>query len=323
MAKSTKAYLAFIFISIAWGTTYLAIKVGVLHYPPFLFAGMRQVISGLVIMMIGLLMSRKTDMSWKNLKHNMLIGFLLITVGNGLVTWAERFVPSGVAALICGLMPIIAVMINLASSKKENINSIIALGMLLGFAGVGMIFRDNIADLGNTAYLAGILSLFAATSCWAWGSIINKKKASPINAIFNSGMQLLFGGVFLLIISPFSETYENVLVWNAEAFWSLIYLIIFGSILAYTAYIYALRELPVGFVTSYAYINPLVAVLCGYWVLNEQLTWFTALSFAFIVAGIFVVNQGYRRERKKAEINQFGNNAVSALPTPDPQKVNP
>ena len=80
MARSTKAYLAFIFISIAWGTTYLAIKVGVLHYPPFLFAGMRQVISGLVIMILGLMMSRKTDLSWKNLKHNMLIGFLLIPV---------------------------------------------------------------------------------------------------------------------------------------------------------------------------------------------------------------------------------------------------
>ncbi|MCD6064857.1 MAG: hypothetical protein K0R82_2768 [Flavipsychrobacter sp.] len=308
MAKNTKAYIALIFICIVWGTTYLFIRVGVEHYPAFLFAGVRQVVSAIIIMVIGLAMSKKVDLSLTSLKHQALVGFLLITIGNGLVTWAEKYVPSGVAALICSLMPIITVMINLASAKGERPNLSIMIGTLVGFGGVALIFRDNIADLADTQYLLGMIGLLCATSAWSLGSVINKRRQFPVNPVFNSGLQLMFGGIFLLIASPVFDTYENALVWDTEAFWSLVYLIIFGSVAAYTAYMYALKELPVGLVATYAYVNPLVAVILGYLVLNEQLTWYTALSFAAIMTGVYLVNRGYirkhmaaRRERVKAK----------------------
>ncbi|WP_276134330.1 DMT family transporter [Polluticoccus soli] len=314
MAKHTKAYIALVFICIVWGTTYLFIRLGVEHYPAFLFAGVRQVISALIIMALGLAMAKKVDLSWASIKHQALVGFLLITVGNGLVTWAEKYVPSGVAALICSLMPIITVMINLASAKGERPNPSILLGTLVGFSGVALIFRDNIADLANTQYLLGMLGLLCATSSWSLGSVINKRHQFPTNPVFNSGLQLMFGGIFLLIASPAFDSYENVFTWHAGAFWSLLYLIIFGSVAAYTAYMYALKELPVGLVATYAYVNPLVAVILGYLILDEQLTWYTALSFAAIMTGVYMVNRGYIRKHLAARREK--ERAKEVLPTP-------
>jgi drug/metabolite transporter (DMT)-like permease len=297
MKTSTKAYISFLFICIVWGTTYLALRIGVLHYPPFLFAGVRQVISGVILSAVALAINKKADWSWRNLAQQLVVGILLITMGNGLVTWAEKTIPSGVAALICSMMPIFAVLINLATNG-ERLNIFIVLGMLLGFGGVALIFQNNIAELGNSNYLLGIGTLFIATFSWAVGSMMNKKRANKVNPIFNSGLQLFFGGVVMLFISPVADSYEQVDWVNTEGLLALAYLIIFGSVLAFAAYMYALKELPVGLVTSYAYVNPLVAVILGYLVLNETLNWFTALAFVSIICGVYLVNMGYKKQNK-------------------------
>jgi drug/metabolite transporter (DMT)-like permease len=249
---------------------------------------------------IGLYMSRKVDFSVNNLKKQLVVGFLLITMGNGMVTWGEKYIPSGVAALICSMMPIFTVIFNLVGSKTEKINLPIIGGMLLGFVGVALIFRDNIADLGNTSYLLGIGATFIATSSWALGSVYNKKRnQGAVNPIFNSGLQLMFGGIFLFIGSPFIDSYDNIYMVDKDALWALAYLVVFGSVAAYTAYMYALKELPVGLVSTYAYVNPLVAVIIGYLWASEQLTWFTGLSFISIMVGVYIVNYGYRKQQKE------------------------
>lgn len=314
MSKHTKAYLALIFICIVWGTTYLAIRLGVQHFPAFLFAAIRQLVSGIIILAIGLFMSRKVDLSIGNIRHQAFVGFLLITLGNGLVTWGEKYVPSGVAALICSLMPIIAVMMNLIGAKKERVNGMIVAGMITGFAGVGLIFKDDVSEITNTEYLLGIFATLIATSSWAAGSVFNKKRISLINPVFNAGLQVIFGGFFLLAFSPMIDSYDYMDFWHPEVIWSLFYLVVFGSVAAYTAYMFALKELPVGIVTLYAYVNPLVAVLLGYLVLSEPLTWITALAFVSIVGGVYLVNYGYRKQHQKDKLKDFGNNAMSALP---------
>jgi drug/metabolite transporter (DMT)-like permease len=300
MKKNTKAYIAYIFISIVWGTTYLALRIGVMHWPAFLFAGIRQTIAGIILTGVALLLNKKADWSAKNLLQQAIIGLLLITLGNGLVTWAERVVSSGVSALICSTMPISAVIINISTSK-DRLNLPIIIGMILSFAGVALIFKDNVSELSNPAYLAGIVTLFIATSSWAMGSIMNKKRAHSINPIFNSGLQLFFGGLIMLCISPVADDFSNVAYNNKEGLFALVYLIVFGSVLAFAAYMYALKELPVGFVTSYAYINPLIAVLVGHWVLDETLNWFTALAFVTIIGGVYLVNKGYRKQHLAAQ----------------------
>lgn len=304
MPTNTKAYISLVFICIVWGTTYLAIRVGVMHYPAFLFAGVRQTISGLILMAIALMANRNKDLSLKNILRQMLVGFLMLTLGNGCVTWGERTVPSGAAALICSMMPLFAVLFNVMSSQREKFNFQIGAGMVLGTVGVALIFKNNINDLSNTAYIAGMMAILLATSSWALGSIVNKKNVNPVNPFFNSGLQLLFGGIFMLMLSPAVDNLSNIDPWNKEGLLALVYLIVFGSVLAYAAYMYTLSKLPVGVATIYAYVNPLVAVILGHYLLKEELNIYTALAFIAIATSVFLVNMGYRKQHRVAEENR-------------------
>lgn len=305
MNRTTKAYLAIAFMSIAWGTTYLAIRIAVLHYPAFLFAGLRQTIAGLLMAIVALLLYKKVDLSPRVVYTNMLIGFLMITVGNGIVSYAEKTVPSGVAALICSMMPLNAVILNILLNRDEKLNPMIIAGLFLAMGGVALIFRDNLADLANPVYFWGMIAIFIGTASWALGSIRSKTLAGVRNPLFNAAMQLFFGGALLLLFSPLVDSYEHLEPFQPDALKAMAYLIIVGSFLAFTAYMFALKVLPVGIVTLYAYVNPLVAVLLGYFIMSERLTWYTALAFATIVSGVYLVNTGYRKQKlKDNQINE-------------------
>ncbi len=303
MARQTKAYIALIFICITWGTTYLAIRVGVKHYPAMLFAGTRQFIAGIILIIAALAVNKNKDLSMKNILLQMLVGFLMLSVGNGGVTWGEKYIPSGVAALICSMMPLFAVLFNLVSSKKDHFNATIGAGLILGVCGVGLIFKNSFADLSSPLYLQGILTTLLATAAWAAGSIVNKTNKNPVNPFFNSGLQLLFGGVFMLLLSPVLDNYQGFQLWDKDGILSLIYLIIFGSALAYAAYMYALSKLPVGVATLYAYVNPLIAVLTGYVFLHEQLNIYTGMAFVTIIVSVYLMNKGYRKQHQESLTN--------------------
>ncbi len=262
-------------------------------------AGVRQLVSFFIIAAIALSINKKVNFSKQNQLRNAIIGFLMITVGNGVVSYAEQVIPSGVAALVCSMMPISVVILNLLFSSVERPDWLIGLGMLLGFAGVALIFRNDLAALSDPRYLFGILATLLATFGWGGGSILSKKWSNPVNPMMDAGMQVGFGGVFLLLGSPLVDNYAVTDWHNTDAMWALIYLIIFGSVIAFTAYRYALKNLPVGFVTSYAYVNPLVAVIIGFFA-GEVVTGWTALSFAAIIAGVAIVNAGYGRRKKLA-----------------------
>jgi drug/metabolite transporter (DMT)-like permease len=305
MKRQTLAYLAYAFICIIWGTTYLAIRIAVFHFPPFLMAGARQVIAALILGGIALLISRKVDLSFSNVLRQGLIGILLITLGNGLVTWSEQYIESGVAALICSTMPISAVMINIISGK-EKLHIRVGFGMLMGFAGVALIFHDSLSHLKNIdngIIVWAILALFIATFCWALGSILNKRNADAKNSLFNAALQIFIGGLIMLFISPFADDYTNLDIWNVDGQWAFWYLILFGSVMAYAAYMFALKVLPVGFVTSYAYFNPMVAVLLGVLMLHERFNVYSIIAFLMIISGVFIVRSGYQKQHLLLEEN--------------------
>lgn len=296
--QRTLAYLSYAYIAVIWGTTYLGIRIAVTHWPAFAMAGVRQVVSSFIMCGLAFAINRSADWKGRNILQNAIIGFLMISVGNGIVSWAEMYVPSGVAALICSTMPISVVIINLLSGKSERLNWLIGTGMLLGFLGVALIFRQDVKALGNPKYLTGIIGLVIATFGWAGGSILSKHWGSNKNPMFDSGMQVFFGGLFLLISSPLVDDYSKAEWGNTDALLAIGYLILFGSVLAFTFYRYALKVLPVGFVTSYAYINPLVAVLLGMYA-GEALNQWVVTSFVAIIGGVFLVNTGYQQRRKK------------------------
>jgi len=216
-------------------------------------------------------------------------------VGNGVVSWAENTVPSGVAALVCSAMPISVVLLSFFSSTKDRLKPITIVGMLLGFLGVAVIFRSDVAALGNRQYLVGILGLLVATFGWGGGSLLMKRCAGSGNATLDVMLQIFFGGLIMLLLSPTFENYNNITWWNPRALLAWGYLVIFGSMLAMLAYQYALKHLPVSFVTSYAYINPLVAVVLGAAFYSEPLNIWTFFSFTLIAGGVFLVNKGKAR----------------------------
>ncbi|MCK6616243.1 MAG: EamA family transporter [Cyclobacteriaceae bacterium] len=286
-------YVALAAVSFIWGTTYLALRIGVLHFPPFLFTAIRQVSAGVILMMLITSLKKASWPSGGYVLQQAVAGFFLITMGNGLVAWSEVHIPSGVAAIICSLMPVAVILINLAIGRDEKPNLTIGFGVMLGLGGIVLMFSEHVAEFSKTEYLLGILLTLGAVVSWAFGSIWIKRHHSNSNPFVNAALQMFFGGLFCLPISLLVDDLTTV-SWSPEAVYTLLYLIVFGSIVAYASYLYALRSLPMTIVSLYAYVNPLVAVILGWIVLNEKLNLTIGLAIAVTIAGIYLVNRGYQ-----------------------------
>lgn len=287
------AYLALAAVCIIWGTTYLALRIAVQHFPPFLFSAIRQSTAGLLLITFMLTVGKVKWPALAQIRQQAIAGFFMITLGNGLVAWAEMHIPSGIAAIICSLMPVLVILINLSINRDERPTLPIMMGVALGMIGIILIFSEHVASFSRTEYLLGILVTFMAALSWASGSIWIKKKNTDANPFLNAGMQMMFGGLWMFPLS-FAIDDLSAIHWSAEAAYSLLYLIVFGSIIAYASYSYALRKLPMTIVSLYAYVNPLVAVFLGWLVLDEKLNARIIVAFLLTVAGIYIVNRGYQ-----------------------------
>lgn len=298
------AYAALSAVCLIWGTTYLALRIAVADFPPFLFTALRQTTAGILLLGFMLTWGKAVLPGKDQLLRQSIGGFFMLTLGNGLVAWGEMHVPSGVAAIICSLMPVLVILINLFSSKDEKPTVPIIIGVALGLIGIVIIFGEHISEFSKSQYIIGILAIFGAVAGWAGGSIWIKKKNTESNPFVNAGLQMFFGGLWCF---PLSLIFDDltVVTWSAEAAYSMIYLIVFGSIIAYASYSYALRKLPMTIVSMYAYINPLVAVLLGWLVLDEKLNLKIVVAFVLTVAGIYIVNKGYQlRNEWKAQFSR-------------------
>ncbi len=273
-------------------------RIGVMQFPPFLFAALRQIPAGLLL--CGFLILAKSEKlpSLNELRIHAFRGFLMITCGNGLVSWAEVLVPSGLAAIICSTMPVVVILINLTINRTEFPNWIVVLGVLIGLCGILLVFSEYLSDFANPGYRLGIMFIFVATIAWAVGSVLTKQRANKSNPFFNAGMQMLFGGLFCLPLSFAFDDLSNVIV-SSEVVYALLYLSLIGSIAAFSMYAYTLAKLPITIASLYSYVNPLVAVVLGWLVLSEKLNMKIGLAFLITVLGIYLVSYGYQRQQKK------------------------
>jgi drug/metabolite transporter (DMT)-like permease len=297
------AYIALAAVCLIWGTTYLALRIAVLHFPPFLFTAIRQTTAGLLLIVFMIYVAKATWPSKEQLINQAIGGFFMISLGNGLVAWSEMHIPSGVAAIICSLMPVLVIIINLSVNREEKPTAPILIGVVMGLLGIVMIFSEHINDF-STQYIMGIVMTFLAVASWAGGSIWIKRHNTTSNPFLNAGLQMFFGGFLLFPVSLAADNLDSV-SWSPEAAYSLIYLIVFGSIIAYAAYSYSLRKLPMTIVSLYAYVNPIVAVLLGWAVLNEKLNMQIGIAILITIAGIYIVNRGYQlRNLWKAQFSK-------------------
>lgn len=299
--KKTLAILALVAVCFIWGTTYLALRIGVTDFPPFIFSAIRQILAGLILLSVMLTLGKAKLPSWNNVFNQAVAGFFMFTMGNGLVGWAEVHVSSGLAAIVSSMVPIWIILLNMKVSQDEKPNFPIIAGLLIGLSGIIMIFGQHVNEFSNPIYQWGIVAMFVANISWAAGSVWIKRKNHDSNLFVNAGLQMLFGGLFMLPFSAVADDYSQFQFTPAIAY-ALIYLILFGSIVAYICFTYAIKHLPMTIVSLYAYINPLVAVLLGWIILDEKFTITIFIAMLITVAGVYLVNRGYQlRKEWKAQ----------------------
>ncbi|TAE90088.1 MAG: multidrug DMT transporter permease [Bacteroidetes bacterium] len=292
MTNKFKAWLAFTGVAFFWGTTFLAIRIGVQSMPPFLMAGLRHFIGGLLICSFFLIKGYALP-TWPQFKVYIINGVLMLAIGNGLVTWAEMHISSGLAALICALTPLSIIGVNrVFGLHKEKLGLQALLGILICLVAQVIIFRDNLKELANPNYVIGIIFIVIAIIGWGIGSIYSKNKQTGINPFYGAGLQMISAGVILLVFGTgmgewpaFKPTMEGI--------YSVIYLVIFGSLIGYGSFMYVLKQLPATIVSTYAYINTIVAVILGWLWLDEKLNLSIGIAVVLTIVGVWLVNRSF------------------------------
>lgn len=272
-------------VYLVWGSTYLAIRMAVREgsgFPPFTMGATRLLAAGAVLLLWAAWTRNRLKLAGRELALMAEAGILLWAAGNGLVMWAEQRADSGYAALLVASTPIwVALLESLLDRRVPSLS--LFLPLLVGFAGVGLLAGPELLA-GTKADALAVLALLLAPLCWGGGSILLRRRPSSLAPLASSGYQQLFGGLGLAIAAVAAR--EPAPAPAPEAWWAWGYLIVFGSMLAFTSYIRALRLLPLGLVMTYAYVNPVIAVLLGRLVLDEPITAWTLAGSALVLLGV-------------------------------------
>ena len=297
--STLNVWLALGTVYLVWGSTYLAIAIAVQTLPPLFYSGIRFGLAGLIL--TAWLAIRGVDLrvSWRELGGAAAVGTLMLAIANGLVNVAERTVPSGVAALIVASIPLWIVVYRMVA--RERVGRDLLAGVFLGLVGVGVLVVPG--GLNGTIDPLGAIVLFIATLSWALGTFLSPRLATPRNALVSTAYQMLAGGVVLIVVGAVSGEIAHVdpSTFSLRSLLALAYLVSFGSLLAFTAYTWLLRNAPVSLVSTYAFVNPVVAVVLGALVLGEAITTNVLIGAAVIVVAVaFIVfrqNAARRSER--------------------------
>lgn len=304
-ASTVLIVLSFVAVYVIWGSTYLAIKYAIGTLPPFLMAGTRFLFAGAILFTWARLrgastQGQKSSQQWR---RAFIIGALLLLGGNGGVTWAERYLSSGLAALLVASEPLWIVMWNWISGGSRP-NAKASLGLITGLAGVALLVSGGFGEgqASTTMSFIGAGVVILASMAWAGGSVYSIHRPVQASAPLASGMQMLCGGACLLLLGLFTGEFSRLDLRNASwlSLGAFLYLIVFGSIVAFTAYSYLLRNVSPSRSATYAYVNPVVAVLLGWAIASEPVTPRVVLAAAIIVASVVLITT-YGKERSKDE----------------------
>ena len=288
--ENTKAIIAWLNVCVIWGTTYLVIRIGVGHMPPMLFAGIRWVIAGVIFITV-LKWQGKSLPKAKELVHLAVVGLALIGFGNGLVVFAEQWIPSGLAALLITTVPFFMVGMESFLPKGPRLNATILTGLIMGLIGGLLIFGEDVKYLADPNNLVGVLGLLGAVFFWSIGSLYSKYVKVDVHPLMGASVQMLIAGIVLSVVGILIGELPR-LNFEIIGLLSLAYLVIVGSLVGYCSYIYAIAKLPLSLISTYAYINPVIALFLGWIILDEKLNFQIAIAAAVIIAGVFIVKQG-------------------------------
>lgn len=291
-----KAYLALAVVSFFWGTTYLAIRISVVDIPALFLVGVRQFISGLIMVAYFRMMGHQWP-DRKSLINITIQGILFLCISNGLMTWALQYVPSGLAAIIAALMPLFVVLFSVLLLRFARFTKLMILGLLIGIGGIATIFYEHLASMLDAKFAFGIVLCLIATMSWSFGTVYASKNKPATHILFGVGLQMLIAGVIMLLVCLASGQYMNLADSHLSSLLSLVYLIVVGSVLTYSAYLFAVSKLPPTLVSIYAYINPLVAIILGWLILHEKMSLNVLIGSLITVGGVYLVNREFKKQQ--------------------------
>jgi drug/metabolite transporter (DMT)-like permease len=289
-ASRAQIIAAFASIYLVWGSTYLAIRYAVQTIPPFLMGGLRFVVSGALLYLWTRSRgaTRPTRLHWRNA---IIAGAFLLLGGNGAVVWAEQFVPSGLTALLVSILPFWLVIIEWIRPPRQRPSGAVLVGLVLGFIGiVVLVGPGNLGGHGDVRPLGAVVLILGSLS-WAIGSFWSRDARLPESGLLTTGMEMLGGGALLLIVGLLSgelSQFDIHLISGASAA-GLIYLITFGSLIGFTSYIWLLDKVSPARLGTYAYVNPIVAVILGWAIAGERLSVRTAVAAAIVICAVALI----------------------------------
>ena len=298
-----RIWIALISIYLIWGSTYLAIRFAVESIPPFLMASTRFIIPGLILYGWRRIAGDKAP-TFREWKSTAIIGLLLLLGGNGAVTWAEQIIPSGIAAMVIGSVPLWIIILNLFTKEGKHQDKKVIISALFGFIGIILLVGPT-QFLGITERIRpiGIAVIIFAAIFWSVGSLYSRNAKIPESPLLSTGMEFIAGGIGLLfagtITGEFSQLDINLI--TPRSFLSLIYLITFGSLIGFTAYTWLLRNAPISLVSTYAYVNPLIAIILGYIFAEETLNFRIIIAGIIIITSVIFINHSSRINREQVK----------------------
>ncbi|WP_370628694.1 DMT family transporter [Flavobacterium sp. SOK18b] len=288
--------LALCWISFFWGTTWIASKEGVKHMPALQLVAIRQFLGGFLY--ISYFLFKKTP--WpkgKQWKTIIILSFLNFVLSNALSTWGVKYISSGLGAIIGACVPLWIVIISFFQGERLSKFSI--LGLIISFSGVCIIFYDHLSDFLIPDFKFGIIISIISTLTWAFGTLYTKQKAASFNPYFSLGIQMFLSSILVFAYTGAAGISVPLHEIPAISWWSIAYLVIFGSVLTFIAFIYALQHLPASISSVYSYINPIIAVLLGAVIFGETLNAAIAIGGSVTLFGLYLVNYSLRKARAK------------------------
>src|SRR5579863_2510580 len=297
-----KTLLAFAIIYLVWGTTFLAIRVGVQEIPPFLMAGIRFVVAGGVLYVWTLAQGERSPTA-RQWMAACAVSIFIFVFDYGLLFWAEQRVPSGVAAVVLALIPLFMALSEITFLRTQKLTARLTLALLTGIAGVVVLMSRSLNLSGAPIDRRGALALIVASMSWSFGSVLTRKLELPPSKAMSSGAHMLAGGIFLSLaaaaLGEFRDFHPSDV--SRGAWLALLYLIVFGSIIGFTAYVWLIHHESPTKVATYAYVNPVVAVIVGYFLAGEPLGMRTILGTLFVLTSVVVIT-GTRAENSAATL---------------------
>ncbi len=301
-SNTTLIVLAFFSIYVIWGSTYLLNKIAVTELPPFMLASIRFITAGVLIFIISKFMKLSLTITKKQLMNTTIAGFLFLAFGNGVVVWALKYVDSGFAALAISAQPLVVLLLMLILQGKK-IQPMSIVGVILGVIGIYLLVsQKEIVNQENS--ILGMVMIFVCMLSWGYGSLFVAKSDLPSNYFVNTGYQMFTGGILLLIASLiFKETWSLPTEWSTNLKYSMLLLIVFGSIVAFTSFNYLLKIVSPEKVATSTYVNPIIALLLGWYFLDEQITLQSVIAAVILLTGVYFINS----KKKIVIFSRFSN----------------